>query len=128
MLEIEQQVEVQRVLRLRSTNRSALRDLTKNWTVAHYEYMEQRAPADVGRDVIGMESLEILREFSRYTAEEERHKQTIDADERRHRESLKEIGSKLDALRKPHWTATPTFFVAIAAAVIALFAWLFPRR
>jgi cytoskeletal protein RodZ len=37
------------------------------------------------------------------------------------------IGAKLDELKKPHWSVPWTFWVALAAAVIALGAWLFPR-
>lgn len=40
----------------------------------------------------------------------------------------KAIGDKLDELKKPHWTATPTFWAACIAVIVALFAWLFPRR
>jgi hypothetical protein len=33
----------------------------------------------------------------------------------------------LAALRKPHWTQTPTFWITVAILVVALLSWLFPR-
>src|ERR1017187_1502663 len=40
---------------------------------------------------------------------------------------LQEIHSRLEELKKPHWSGPWTFWVALAAALIALGAWLFPR-
>ncbi len=128
MLSGAQTAEVQRVLRLRTTDRYTLRDMTKSWTTEFFEYAEQRAPTEFGMDISGLMSMDIIREYGREQAQRERHK-TEDSDrERLHQELMTSVRSKLDELKKPHWTMTPTFWVAVAAATISLAAWLFPRK
>jgi hypothetical protein len=53
------------------------------------------------------------------------HRKVIEdeIEERRHRK----VERRLEELKMPHWSVPWTFWVALAAAIIALGAWLFPR-
>ena len=92
--------------------------------------MEQRVPVDVGRELIGLESLDILRAYGNECLEadrrrrevelaERRHRENLDADERRHRESLM---SNLLATKIAKWA----LFVAAVSLLVAIGAWVFP--
>ena len=35
--------------------------------------------------------------------------------------------SSIQALRKPHWSLTPTFWITLAIFIVAILSWLFPR-
>lgn len=62
--------------------------------------------------------------YIRQGADVEREVLNEEIDRRQHRETQ----SRLESLKKPHWSLPWVFWVAVATFIVAVLSWLFPRH
>jgi hypothetical protein len=79
---------------------ASLRKLTKDWSTSDFDYAFDQASRILGWDTRLREILRILRT------------------ERETTEQHAEIAAKLEALKKPHWSVAPNFWLTLAILIL----------
>lgn len=121
----ESDAEIQRVVRFvgYASQEALLFDMTKTWSTTDFLYAIDRLEIDQTAD-----KRELLRGLYRELRVEreaaDARKDSEDASARRH----SDLSSRLEELKKPHWTVLPNFWLtavsALAAILAAYLAWL----
>jgi hypothetical protein len=115
--------EIERVLKLGLTEMAPLRRETKDWGLADFDHTENfqavLADAPETRAIVFSHLKELRNELMR--------KNEAKAAALRHRDTVALLSTKIDELKRPYWTGTLTFWVALSAMIIAWLAWLYPH-
>ena len=114
--------EIQRVLKLGLTEIGALRKETRDWGLADFDYTEKCTAILAAQPGIKATVYNNLKDLRL----EVLRKNEAKAAALRHRDTVALLSARLDDVKRSHWTAIPTFLLALAALIFAWLAWYYP--